>query len=84
MMWYFITFRSVTYAQRGERVLRQAGITCQLQRTPRWMEERGCGYSLRLRCRDLQQALELLRRQGIAFQKVYQLTEDGGVEEWRL
>ena len=79
-----ITFRSETPAQRGEGILKRASVAVRLQRTPKWMEERGCGYSLRLRCRDLQQALELLRRQGIAFQKVYQLTEDGGVEEWRL
>ena len=46
MMLYLITFRSVTFAQRGERALRQAGINCELQRTPRWMEESGCGYSL--------------------------------------
>ena len=34
----YITFRSVTVAQRGERLLRSGGIDCVLQRTPRWME----------------------------------------------
>ena len=46
---YFITVRSVTFGQRAEKVLRKGGIFCSLQRTPRWMEEQGCGYCLRLR-----------------------------------
>ena len=46
---YFITFRSVTYAQRAERLLSRAGFRCRIQRSQRWMAEKGCGYSLRLR-----------------------------------
>jgi hypothetical protein len=79
MMWYFITFRSVTYAQRGERVLRQAGITCQLQRTPRWMEERGCGYSLGVK--EIQSALDALQLRQVPFRKVYRRNADGTMEE---
>ena len=82
MMWYFITFRSVTYAQRGERALRQAGIVCELQRTPRWMEEKGCGYSLNFK--EVLGALEVLRKQQVPFRKVYRRKNDGGVEEVRL
>ncbi len=79
MMWYFITFRSVTYAQRGERVLRQAGITCQLQRTPRWMEERGCGYSLGVK--EIHGALDALQLRQVPFRKVYRRNGDGTMEE---
>jgi hypothetical protein len=79
MMWYFITFRSVTYAQRGERVLRQAGIACQLQRTPRWMEERGCGYSLGVK--DIRSALDALQLRQVPFRKVYRRNADGSMEE---
>lgn len=81
---YYITFRSVTLAQRGERVLRRGGLDCVLQRTPRWMEERGCGYCLRLRLRDIMQAVELLRRDNAAFSRVYAHKDDGGVEELQL
>ena len=52
MRFCYITFRSVTPAQKGEGVLRRAGVDCTMQRTPRWMEEQGCGYSLRLRHRS--------------------------------
>ncbi len=82
MMWYLITFRSVTFAQRGERVLRQAGISCELQRTPRWMEEKGCGYSLSVK--EVLGALEVLRRQQVPFRKVYARKPDGTAEEVRL
>ena len=57
----FITFRSVTFAQRGERELKRAGVTCSVQRTPQWMEQQGCGYSIRLRCQDIMAAVEVLK-----------------------
>ena len=46
---WLITFRSVTLAQKGERALKQAEIFCSLQRTPKMLSERGCGYCLRIR-----------------------------------
>ncbi len=79
-----ITFRSVTPAQRAEEILRRAGVECTLQRTPKWMEERGCGYSLRLSCRDLMAAAALLRQSGVQFRKAYSLGENGTPEELRL
>lgn len=78
---YFITFRSVTLAQRGEGALAGEGLRCSLARTPRWMEERGCGYSLRLRGEDPARWAEILRRRGIGFRKIYRLRDDGDVEE---
>ena len=67
----FITFRSVTFGQRGQRLLEQAGISCTLQRTPRWMEQQGCGYCLKLRETNYQLAVAVLRHHQVAFQKVY-------------
>ena len=81
MRFFYITFRSVTYAQRGEQVLQAEGIRCTLQRTPKWMEERGCGYCLRLWTSDARRAVELLRSQRVAYRKVYAQREDGTFEE---
>lgn len=81
---YYITFRSVTLAQRGERTLRRGGVDCALQRTPRWMEERGCGYCLRLRPGDAMRAVKLLRADGINFSKVFSTNEKGEAEELTL
>lgn len=81
---YFITFRSVTFAQRGERALRRAGIECVLQRAPRFMEERGCGYSLAVRQADVPSAVTLLQREQVPMRKVYLRREDGVMEEAAL
>ncbi len=80
---FLITFRSVTFAQRGERALQKLGIDCALRRTPRELAGRGCGYCLHIRSRDALAAVELLRDQGIDFGKVYAQT-DGKTEEREL
>ena len=80
----FITFRSVTFAQRGERELKRAGISCSVQRTPRWMEEKGCGYSIRLRCMDMITAVKLLKDKQVPYRKVYLHGENGALEETAL
>ena len=79
-----LTFRSVTPAQRAEGFLRQTGMECTLQRTPRWMEEKGCGYSLKLNCNELMTAAAMLRQAGIPFRKAYSLRDNGTPEELRL
>ncbi|MBR2890107.1 MAG: DUF3343 domain-containing protein [Oscillospiraceae bacterium] len=81
---YFVTFRSVTYAQRGERVLRSAGIGCSMQRTPRVLEERGCGYSLALSAGALYQAVAALRQGNVPFRRVYLRDGDGSIREVEL
>lgn len=84
MKYCMITFRSVTPAQRGEGILRRAGFMCSIQRTPRWMEEQGCGYSVRVRHQDGHKCVELLREEQVPFRKVYLLRENGTVEELAL
>ena len=71
MEYGFITFRSVTVAQRAERSLERSGIGCTLQRTPKYMAERGCSYCLRLRQRNMEGALAVLRRENIPISKVW-------------
>lgn len=68
---YLITFRSITYAQRGEAALQKVGIPCRLRRTPRELSSRGCGYCLMLSAAEALVAAEILREQGIAFGKIY-------------
>ena len=76
---YCITFRSVTLAQRGERVLEGAGMRCALARTPRWMEERGCGYCLRLRG-EWRAAAAALDRAGVEYRRIYRLSGETAEE----
>ena len=81
MKFYFITFRSVTFAQRGENLLNNGGFRCSMQRTPRWMEEQGCGYALKVWARDISAAVALLRQEMLPLRRVYRQNPDGSLEE---
>lgn len=78
---YDITFRSVTAAMQGERVLREAGIPNALLRTPQKLRQNGCGYSLRLAGRFYPAAVQELRARGAPFQRVFRHLPDGQWEE---
>lgn len=84
MQFYFITFRSVTFAQRAEKLLNQRGFRVNLMRTPRWMEEQGCGYALKIWSNDIISVVKLLRESRIQLRKVYAQLEDGEMEEVKL
>ena len=81
---YYVTFRSVTHGQRGEKLLQKEGLRCTLVRTPKWMEARGCGYSLRVWSKDVEHILMLLRQNNVPMQKVYVQNEEGNLEELQL
>ena len=84
MKFYYVTFRSVTHGQRGEKLLKKEGIRCHLLRTPKWMEAKGCGYSLRIWTNDITHPVELLRRENVPMQRVYIQISDGTLEELDL
>ena len=84
MKFYYVTFRSVTHGQRGEKILKEAGVRCVLVRTPKWMEARGCGYSLRVWTDDISRITVLLRQNKVPMQKVYIQNGEGNLEELRL
>lgn len=84
MKFYYVTFRSVTHGQRGEKLLKNEGIRCHLLRTPKWMESKGCGYSLRIWTDDITRPLGILRRENVAMQRVYIQIPDGTLEEVNL
>lgn len=81
MFEYYITFRSVTGAQQGARLLYQSGINCQMIRTPKSISVHGCGYALCVRANVVSQAVYVLRRNGVAFQRTYHSGADGTLEE---
>ena len=59
---YLILARSVTYAQRMQRALVQAGIRCRIARAPRDVTDLGCAYAVQIAVPDLTPALLALRR----------------------
>lgn len=81
---YLFTFRSVTYAQKGERTLKRAGIDCFIRRTPKALTSRECGYSLQIRPWDYERALVHLRDGKVQFGKAYGMDYEGRFEEITL
>lgn len=51
-MEYYVNYKSVTKAQRAQRELEKRGVQAALVRTPKALQEGGCGYSLRIGQRD--------------------------------
>lgn len=83
MEWYHITFRSITPAQRGERLIKQKGLDATLMRAVRQLSLEGCGYSLRIKPKDGGAAIELLRENRVPFRRVFH-QENGEVRELEL
>ena len=77
---WLITFRSITFAQRGERAMRKNGVPCALQRSPKAISQRGCGYCLRLTDRNAIRAVGILQKEQLRYEKIYVL-ENGKMEE---
>ena len=68
---YLIIARSVTYAQRMQRALEQAGIRCRIFRAPRELSETGCAYTVEISSADLTQALQCLYKAQLAPVQIY-------------
>ena len=81
---YYLTFRSVTHAQRAEGLLTKQEIRCSIQRTPRWMEAQGCGYALRLWTKEPEAAVRILRSHNIPMRRLYVQGMSGELEELPL
>ncbi len=81
---YLFTFRSVTYAQKGERLLKRLGIDCFIRRTPRTLTNKECSYCLQIRSWDFQRALAQLQTAQVQFGKVYGMDYDGEFEEMKV
>ena len=78
---YYFTFKSITGAQSGERLLVRNGVAVRLLRTPKHLSHNGCGYSLRVRGRDLAAALNLFYRGNVPYTRVFRVGADGTAEE---
>lgn len=65
MQTFIIRCPSVTYAQRGQRVMEQAGIPSRLTRA----DTHGCAYGLKINAPDRSEAIRLLNEEGILFEE---------------
>ncbi|MGI5977452.1 MAG: DUF3343 domain-containing protein [Candidatus Limivicinus sp.] len=73
---YIILCRSLTYAQRAQKLLEHRGFTAELMRSPQKLNENGCGYCLNVHKYGIE-AAELLKKENLLSGKVYKMQENG-------
>ena len=66
-----ILFRSLTYAQRGVRILGASGIPANVVKAPAGISDRGCVYAAGVSQRNLRQALHILSAQEVSHGGVF-------------
>lgn len=77
---YLIIARSVTYAQRMQKVLARVGIRSRIFRAPRDLTDRGCAYTVQIAIHDLANALTTLHREALDPVQIF-LTQHGEYQE---
>ena len=81
MKYCFITVRTLTAAQMAESQLHRNGLQCRIQRSPRWMEEQGCGYGILVAFSEFDKVMPILRNNRIPYKKIYLKDDKGDMEE---
>ncbi len=79
-----ILFRSLTYAQRGIRLLSGGGIPSTLIKAPAETASRGCAYAAVVSRRRLREAVELLDSVSLPHGLLFEPDGEGGYKEVRL
>ncbi len=77
---YLLLCRSLTYAQRSQKLLERNGMTASIVKAPRDVAVNGCSYCLRIQPRIKDRALEMLDRNGLSPDHVF-LLEEGRAPE---
>ena len=80
-MRYLLMFRSLTYAQRGARLLERAGITGTITRMPRSASARGCSYGVLVSAAQYDRAMESLSSGGLLPERIFIRGDDGTLRE---
>ena len=78
---YYFTFYSVTQAQAAVRALDRESIPSKMMRTPKGLQNQGCGYSISVRSGFYIQAKDRLEGSRVPFHRVYCKFPDGSFEE---
>ena len=81
MVHYIIICRSLTYAQRTAKALERVGIMAIVTKPPAEISGNGCAYCVKIREKNLSEALKVMKSSGLNYGKVYLLREDGSGEE---
>ena len=63
-----ITVKSITYALKGEALLKKRGIPCKIVKPD--VTEGGCKYGIGLSCTSINAALEILKHNAIEIGRI--------------
>ncbi len=74
-----IMCRSMTHAQRSQRLLERNGVLSSLVKAPVGLTRSGCGYALILH-RHAKESVRILRDAGLLSGKIYRKSNDSWVE----
>lgn len=80
MKQYWISFRSLTYAQRASRALERKGLTASVARLPQGVSRQGCGYAVILRGSS-REPIRILEELRIPWSKLFERLESGEFRE---
>ena len=81
---YYVTFRSLTSAQRASFEASRHGVRATLIRTPKSLCSTGCGYALRVDQIFIQNTVKILRDANIRFEKILLSDRTGFGQEVRF
>ena len=70
MTQYLIMCRSLTDAQRSQRILERAGIAAALVKAPQGLNTMGCGYALSIR-KQVKEAADIVGRNKLLKGKIF-------------
>ena len=76
-----IMCRSLTYAQRTQRLLESRNITARITKVPQGVTPEGCSYGVKVGCGDRSRALSLMSEAGINAGRIYVIDSRGRVVE---
>ncbi len=81
MEYAWITYTSITFAERLKRECRQKMKSCSVRQTPAAISQAGCSYGIRCYQKDLPFLLDLSRQMKLKIRGVYleQTTDTGEV-----
>ena len=72
---YLLLVRSVTYAQRVQKVLSRTGVHSQIFRAPRTITELGCAYAVYVSAADVSAVLKVLREHALFPVKIFSVQQ---------
>ena len=76
-----ILFRSLTFAQRGSRLLEAGGVPSTIIKAPQSLTRHGCAYGVSLSDKKLNRALEILQSRNVDHGRIYYIDNSGEYRE---